>query len=464
MNTRATNTNATNTRVLTGITTSGTPHLGNYVGAIRPAIEASRSHDVDAFFFLADYHALIKCEDPDRIARSRLEIAATWLAAGLDPSRVTFYRQSDVPEIPELSWMLTCVTGKGLMNRAHAYKASVDQNLAKGVEEDDGINMGLFSYPILMTADILMFNAHKVPVGRDQTQHLEMARDIAQRFNHLFGKGRDFFVLPETVIAEDVATLPGLDGRKMSKSYNNTVPLFEGGFKALKSAVAKIVTDSRGPGEPKDADASHLYLIYKAFASPEESAAFRDELMAGMGWGDAKQRLCQRIEQEMGPLRAHYEDLMAHPDRIEEILQEGARKARVIATPFMQELRQAVGLRTLSVNTQGKSGQSAKAAGKAARYVSFRDEGGQFRFRLMSAEGVELFCSVPFADPKQAGATMRGLQQQQADAVVKRVGDTGFEIVLEGQKVADGVVSDSGSARDVLLESLHTAMQPELKS
>lgn len=179
MNTRATHTNATNTRVLTGITTSGTPHLGNYVGAIRPAIEASRSHDVDAFFFLADYHALIKCEDPDRIARSRLEIAATWLAAGLDPSRVTFYRQSDVPEIPELSWMLTCVTGKGLMNRAHAYKASVDQNLAKGVEEDDGINMGLFSYPILMTADILMFNAHKVPVGRDQTQHLEMARDIA---------------------------------------------------------------------------------------------------------------------------------------------------------------------------------------------------------------------------------------------------------------------------------------------
>jgi len=464
MNTRATHTNATNTRVLTGITTSGTPHLGNYVGAIRPAIEASRSHDVDAFFFLADYHALIKCEDPDRIARSRLEIAATWLAAGLDPSRVTFYRQSDVPEIPELSWMLTCVTGKGLMNRAHAYKASVDQNLAKGVEEDDGINMGLFSYPILMTADILMFNAHKVPVGRDQTQHLEMARDIAQRFNHLFGKGRDFFVLPETVIAEDVATLPGLDGRKMSKSYNNTVPLFEGGFKALKSAVAKIVTDSRGPGEPKDADASHLYLIYKAFASSEESAAFRDELMAGMGWGDAKQRLCQRIEQEMGPLRAHYEDLMAHPDRIEEILQEGARKARVIATPFMQELRQAVGLRTLSVTPQGKSGQSPKAAGKAARYVSFRDEGGQFRFRLMSAEGVELFCSVPYADPKQAGATMRGLQQQQAEAVVKRVGDTGFEIVLEGQKVADGVVSDSGAARDVLLESLHTAMQPELKS
>lgn len=449
-----------NTRVLTGITTSGTPHLGNYVGAIRPAIQASQQSDVDAFFFLADYHALIKCEDPDRIARSRLEIAATWLASGLDPERVTFYRQSDVPEIPELSWMLTCVTAKGLMNRAHAYKASVDQNLAKGVEEDDGINMGLFSYPILMAADILMFNAHKVPVGRDQTQHLEMARDIAQRFNHLYGKGREYFVLPEVVIAEDVATLPGLDGRKMSKSYNNTVPLFEGGFKALKSAVAKIVTDSRGPGEPKDADASHLYLIYKAFAQPAEAQAFRDELIAGLGWGDAKQRLCDRIEQEMGPLRAKYEDLMAHPDRIEEILQEGARKARAIATPFMKDLRQAVGLRYLTSSDKKQTGQSAKASAKTARYVSFRDEAGQFRFRLMNAEGVELFCSIPFADPKQAGATMRNLQQQQATSVTKLIGEIDFEIVLDGKKVADGVKSESGPMRDQKLVLLAIAMQP----
>ena len=460
MNTPATKANATNIRVLTGITTSGTPHLGNYVGAIRPAIEASQSHDVDAFFFLADYHALIKCEDPDRIARSRLEIAATWLAGGLDANRVTFYRQSDVPEIPELSWMLTCVTGKGLMNRAHAYKASVDQNLAKGVEEDDGINMGLFSYPILMAADILMFNAHKVPVGRDQTQHLEMARDIAQRFNHLFGKGHDFFVLPEAVIAEDVATLPGLDGRKMSKSYNNTVPLFEGGAKALKSAVAKIVTDSRGPGDPKDADASHLYLIYKAFAKPAEAAAFRQELIDGMGWGDANQRLCARIEEEMGPLRDHYADLMAHPERIEDILQEGARKARAIATPFMQELRQAVGLRNLSTEAQHKSLKSGKLAGKAARYVSFRDEAGQFRFRLMSAEGAELFCSLPFADPKQAGATMKLLQARLADEVVVLTGETAFEIVIDGQKVADGFQSESNTARDAVIESLRVAMHP----
>ncbi len=461
MNTPVTKTKATNTRVLTGITTSGTPHLGNYVGAIRPAIEASQSHDVDAFFFLADYHALIKCEDPDRIARSRLEIAATWLAGGLDANRVTFYRQSDVPEIPELSWMLTCVTGKGLMNRAHAYKASVDQNLAKGVEEDDGINMGLFSYPILMAADILMFNAHKVPVGRDQTQHLEMARDIAQRFNHLFGRGHDFFVLPEAVIAEDVATLPGLDGRKMSKSYNNTVPLFEGGAKALKSAIAKIVTDSRGPGEAKDADTSHLYLIYKAFAQSAEAATFRDALIGGMGWGDAKQSLYERIEKEMGPLREHYADLMAHPDRIEEILQEGARKARAIATPFMKELRQAVGLRTLSTTAQTKAVQTGKVGAKSARYVSFRDESGQFRFRLVSAEGVELFCSIPFTDPKQAGATMKGLQALTADTVVALREETEFEIVLGGQVVAVGVQSESNAAREQLLAALRVAMQPD---
>src|SRR5690554_4178325 len=249
-------------RVLTGITTTGTPHLGNYVGAIRPSVQASSQPDVDAFYFLADYHALIKCEDPERVARSRLEIAATWLAAGLDPDVVTFYRQSDIPEIPELCWMLTCVTAKGLMNRAHAYKAAVDQNTEKQVESDDGINMGLFSYPILMAADILMFNANKVPVGRDQIQHLEMARDIAQRFNHMF-KG-DYFTQPETVVDDNVAVLNGLDGRKMSKSYNNTIPLFTPEKKLLK-LVRKIKTNSLEPGEPKDPDTCTLFQIYSAF-------------------------------------------------------------------------------------------------------------------------------------------------------------------------------------------------------
>ncbi len=452
-----------NTRVLTGITTSGTPHLGNYVGAIRPAIAASREANVDAFFFLADYHALIKCEDADLIARSRLEIAATWLACGLDPARVTFYRQSDVPEIPELSWILTCVTAKGLMNRAHAYKASVDQNTAKGVDEDDGITMGLFSYPILMAADILMFNAHKVPVGRDQTQHLEMARDIAQRFNHLFGQGKEFFVLPEAVIAEDVATLPGLDGRKMSKSYNNTVPLFEGGSKALKSAIARIVTDSRGPGEPKDAEASHLYLIYKAFAQPAETTAFRKELEAGLGWGDAKQRLCERVEQELGPMRANYQELMSNPARIEEILQEGAHKARAIATPFIKELRQAVGLRSLgaaaSSDQTGKAAGKSAKSGKAARFVSFRDETGQFRFRFLAADGTELFCSVAFTDPKLAGAAMRSLQSADHASLIECVGQTDFNLVFGGEVLAVGVKAASPAEREQRLAALLTALE-----
>ncbi|OCG97183.1 tryptophan--tRNA ligase, partial [Xanthomonas euvesicatoria] len=212
------------TRVLTGITTSGTPHLGNYVGAIRPAIQASAGADTESFYFLADLHSLIKAQDPARTQRSTLEIAATWLACGLDPDKVWLYRQSDVPETTELMWLLTCVAGKGILNRAHAYKAAVDKNRADGEDEDAGVTAGLFMYPVLMAADILIFNAHKVPVGRDQIQHIEMARDFAQRFNHVYG--RDFFTLPEAVIDEQVSTLPGLDGRKMSKSYSNTIPLF----------------------------------------------------------------------------------------------------------------------------------------------------------------------------------------------------------------------------------------------
>ncbi|MGB3424882.1 MAG: tryptophan--tRNA ligase [Castellaniella sp.] len=394
------------TRVLTGITTSGTPHLGNYAGAIRPAIQASTEPGVDAFFFLADYHALIKCDDPARIARSRLEIAATWVAGGLDTDRTTFYRQSDVPEIPELCWMLNCVTAKGLMNRAHAYKASVDANTAKGIEPDDGVTMGLFSYPVLMAADILMFNAHRVPVGRDQIQHLEMARDIAQRFNHLYGRGEDLFVLPEVQIDEAVATLPGLDGRKMSKSYDNTIPLFEGGAKALKSAVARIVTDSRLPGEPKDAEGSHLFTLYQAFSTSGQAADFRVALEGGLGWGEAKQALCERIEAQIGPMREHYADLMAHPERIEDILQAGAAKARRTATPMMARLREAVGLRmTAGTGAAQTAGASVRAS--RARIVSFRDEDGRFRQRLFGADGAELLLSEPFGDPKVLNALGR---------------------------------------------------------
>lgn len=422
-----------NTRVLTGITTTGTPHLGNYAGAIRPAVQASTQPGVDAFFFLADYHALIKCDDPARVARSRLEIAATWLAVGLDHERVTFYRQSDIPEIPELSWLLTCVTAKGLMNRAHAYKASVDQNVAKGVEPDDGVTMGLFSYPVLMAADILMFNANKVPVGRDQIQHLEMARDIAQRFNHLYG--RDYFTLPEVTIEEDVATLPGLDGRKMSKSYNNTIPLFEGGANALRASVMRIVTDSRAPGEAKDAESSHLYTLYRAFATQAESAAFRKQLEEGMGWGDAKQALYEHLEALLAPMREKYFDLIANPGRIEDILQAGAARARKLAVPMMQELREAVGLRNLNAGAAAGKAQGKKEKGKGARFVSFRDEDGGFRFRLLAADGEELLLSQRFADPKEAGALMRRLQSEPADSVLQASAE-GYAAMIDGVAVA----------------------------
>ncbi|WP_017524232.1 tryptophan--tRNA ligase [Pusillimonas noertemannii] len=438
------------TRVLTGITTSGTPHLGNYAGAIRPSIEASLRPDVDAFYFMADYHALIKCDDPQRVARSRLEIAATWLAAGLDPEKVTFYRQSDIPEIPELCWMLSCVTAKGLMNRAHAYKASVDQNTDKGVDPDDGVTMGLFSYPVLMAADILMFNAHKVPVGRDQIQHLEMARDIAQRFNHLYGGGQDFFVLPEVQIDDEVATLPGLDGRKMSKSYDNTIPLFEGGAKATRAAVMRIVTDSRQPGEPKDAEGSHLYTIYRAFARPEQSAQFRRALEEGLGWGEAKEQLFALIEDELGPMRERYDALMASPERIEEILQAGALKARALATPLMERLREAVGLRSPLAAAAPKSA-AAKPAAKKARFVSFRGEDGGFRFRLQAAGGNEVFLSESFDNPQSAGMMIKRLQQGLPEDALQARGGS-IELIMDGVLVCRLPESELPALRAALSE------------
>ena len=403
-------------RVLTGITTSGTPHLGNYVGAIRPAIQASRAPGVESFFFLADYHALIKCDEPARIERSRLEIAATWLAAGLDTSRVTFYRQSDIVEIPELTWLLTCVASKGLMNRAHAYKAAADANLAAGVDMDAGVTMGLFSYPILMAADIVMFNAHQVPVGRDQVQHIEMARDLAQRFNHLFGAGRELFVLPEAVVDERVAMLPGLDGRKMSKSYDNTVPLFEGGANGLRDAIARVVTDSRAPGEPKDPEGSHLVAIYEAFASDAERASLRAELSAGMAWGDAKAVVVERIERDIGPLRAHYAELIAHPERIEATLLEGARKARAVAAPFLKELREAVGLRRM-VAVSAPAAAIAKAKVALPVFKQYREADGKFYFKLAAADGRVLLQSAAFDSGREAGQWVARLKGEGAQAL-----------------------------------------------
>jgi len=330
--------------VLTGITTTGTPHIGNYVGAIRPAVCASQSREVKTYYFLADYHSLVKSGDPDQVAGSTLEIAASWLAAGLDPESV-FYRQSDVPEIMELTWILSCVTAKGLMNRAHAYKAAVADNEATGNKDPDkGITMGLFCYPILMAADILMFKADKVPVGRDQIQHVEMARDIAGRFNHHYG---ELFVLPEAAVDDDAAVLPGLDGRKMSKSYGNIIPLFAE-EKRLRRLILKIKTNSQEPGEPKDPEASSLFAIYRAFATEEETAAMRRRYAEGIGWGEMKVVLFEYINDHLKGPREEYGRLLGAPEYVEAVLQRGAERAREISRPFMNEIRYAVGMRPLS--------------------------------------------------------------------------------------------------------------------
>ena len=419
-------------RFLTGITPSGTPHLGNYVGAIRPSVQASLRADVQNFYFLADYHALIKVDDPARIQRSTMEIAASWLASGLDPERVTFYRQSDIPEIAELTWLLTCVTSKGLLNRAHAYKAAVDQNTTAQQEPDAEISAGLFMYPVLMAADILMFKAHQVPVGRDQVQHIEMARDIAQRFNHLYG---EHLTLPQALIEDNVATLPGLDGRKMSKSYDNHIPLFAP-RQQLKKLVAGILTDSRAPGEPKETEGSALFQIYQAFASAEETAALRQAYLDGIGWADAKQVLFERIDREMAPMRERYTALMAAPDKMEEILRAGAQKARKLATPFTAELRQAVGLRDLrSASASVKTAKTSKAA--LPSFKQYRESDGKFYFKLQESAGRVLLQSTGFATPQEAAKAIALLREQDALAL--------------GQMQETFVLQPGISADDVLL-------------
>ena len=399
-----------NIRFLTGITTSGTPHLGNYVGSIRPSVQASLRDGVESYYFLADYHALIKIDEPARIQRSTLEIAASWLAAGLDPARVVFYRQSDIPEIPELTWFLTCVTGKGILNRAHAYKASVDKNNAAALDPDTDVSAGLFMYPVLMGADILMFNAHHVPVGRDQIQHIEMARDMAHSFNHRYG---EHFVPPQAAIEESVATLPGLDGRKMSKSYDNTIPLFAPRAE-LKKLIAGIKTDSRTPGEPKDTDGSALFQIYQAFASGQETATLAQAFAQGIAWGEAKDMLFERIDREIAPMRARYEHLMANPQEVEALLLQGAVKARAVATPFMARLRQAVGLRGLaqSVKTTAKAVKTDTASLK-----QYREADGRFYFKLVDAKGAVLLQSRGLDGPQIAGQSIDLLKARGIDAL-----------------------------------------------
>jgi tryptophanyl-tRNA synthetase len=328
---------------LTGIQATGVPHLGNYIGAIRPALELAAEYD--AHYFIADYHSLNSLREPEKLAHYTRAVAASWLAAGLDADQITFYRQSDVPETFELSWILSCVTGKGLMNRAHSYKAARDRNTEAGADPDNGVNMGLFNYPVLMAADILIMAADVVPVGKDQAQHLEYTADIAGSFNHLFG-ARYSFPVPQAILPEATtgAVLPGLDGRKMSKSYDNTIPLFLPQAQ-LKKLVRRIPTDSTPVEAPKDPDGSFVFQILEQFASPSVTADTRKRLEAGgMGWGDLKNVLFETLDEQFGPMRERYEELMAEGSELESVLKAGAEKARRRAREVLANVRHAVGV------------------------------------------------------------------------------------------------------------------------
>ena len=327
-------------RILTGITTTGTPHIGNYLGAIKPALELAKEYD-ESFYFLADYHAIIKNTKSTEVTDSVKNVALAWLASGLNPNKSFFYRQSDVPEILELSWVLNCVTAKGLMNRSHAYKAAT--NLNKD-DEDKGITMGLFSYPILMAADILMFNATHVPVGADQIQHIEMTRDIAGRFNHLYKKT---FILPEAIIQSTNETVPGIDGQKMSKSYGNIIPLLST-EKQLKKSIARIVTNSLEPGDPKDSSNCTVFALYKYFASKPMVDELCDDYKKGISWGDAKNKLFEVVNNEITPIRESYEKLQEDKDFINDLLSDGSNKVRPFAKELLDSIRSSVGITKIS--------------------------------------------------------------------------------------------------------------------
>ena len=327
-------------RILTGITTTGTPHIGNYLGAIKPALKEAENYD-ESFYFLADYHAIIKNSNGHEVSESVKNVALAWLASGLDVDKSFFYRQSDIPEIIELSWILNCVTAKGLMNRSHAYKAATSNNKA---DEDKGITMGLFSYPVLMAADILMFNATHIPVGADQIQHLEMTRDIAARFNHIYKKT---FELPEAIIQSKKDTVPGIDGQKMSKSYGNIIPLLST-ENQLKKAIAKIVTNSLEPGVPKDSSNCTLFKLYKYFANNEMIEEFENHYKEGISWGDAKNKLFDVVNNEMMPVREKYKSLENDKNLLNDLLKEGSKKVRPIAQEMLSSIRDIVGIKKIS--------------------------------------------------------------------------------------------------------------------
>ena len=329
-------------RILTGITPSGYPHLGNYIGAIKPSLELL-DEKCESFLFIADLHALIKVSDPEQLNQLTHGIALAWMASGLDPEKTYFYRQSDVPEITELAWILSCVTEKGLLNRAHAYKAATDVNKESGKKDtDEGISMGLFSYPLLMACDILTPNATHVPVGKDQKQHLEIARDIAEKFNKKYG---EVFNIPEAVINEEKTVL-GTDGRKMSKSYNNIVPILSS-EKDLKKSIMSIVTNSQEPGEKKDWKDNTLFSIYSSFAADNQIKDMKHKYEDGIGWGDAKNIVFNDLNDLIKPIRDKYLELESRKSDTEEILQTNAKEVRTQTQSLIKKVKELVGIKKL---------------------------------------------------------------------------------------------------------------------
>lgn len=328
-------------RIVTGIKPTGIMHIGNYFGAVKPLFQMSK--DFETLFFIADYHALNFIKSAEDLKKNTEMLACAYLACGLDPNEIIFFRQSDIPEVFELNWILSNVAPKGLMNRAHAYKAIVEKNIANNDDKDNGVNMGLYNYPILMTADILLYNSKYVPVGLDQKQHCEIARDIAQMFNNRYG---ETFILPEAKIEEKVAVIPGLDGRKMSKSYNNTIQLFCT-EKELQKTINRIVTDSRLPGEPKNDDCT-LANLYSLFGTEEETLLYKKELREGLGWGEAKKKLFTLMNNYISPMRDKYNYYINHLDEVEKILQDGAIKARKIARKMLNKIRRKIGVGLLN--------------------------------------------------------------------------------------------------------------------
>ena len=324
---------------LTGIKPTGNPHIGNYFGMYKPAIALTEKYL--GLYFVADLHALTTTPDRKELQQLIHEVAAGWLALGLDPEKSVFFRQSSIPEIPECAWILACLTSKGLMNRAHAYKAAVDKNLEAERDPDDGINMGLYNYPVLMAADILLYGSDVVPVGLDQKQHIEITRDIAENFNRTYGKT---LKLPEGLFAEDFQDVPGIDGRKMSKSYGNTIPIFAD-ENTIRKQVMRIVTDSRTPEEPKNPDSDNLFQIFRLFATPERTEEVRQHYLAGgLGYGTLKQELADTILAYFDDARQKFNNYMQDTAALDAILERGAEKARDIAIPVLKRMRKAVGI------------------------------------------------------------------------------------------------------------------------